>query len=372
MNNEFYIIEDSILKALTEEGRRQETFTLPEGITDIADGVFDNVSVKEITFPSSLKQIPESVLDDHEELEKVVISNGTEKILEYAFYFCSSLKEVTIPDTVSEIEMFAFQDCGSLKRLHLPESLVMLESGVFFGCTALEKIDIPEGVESIHDDTFYGCESLKEIVLPDSLQAIYGTPFRGCTSLRTLTIPENVSRIDGNAFLGCTALTDIIIESGELELGDGVYVPNGCRVHHIGGDFKFVQVYQDKKDKKKEKIEMEKMTDEEAKKAYFEVCRHEFPKFVATIENYCSAISDGADESGYRTKEDVLDFALRLITDFGPYPSENGFTKDAWDYAFDDWDEICPPTPGLKACGTDSMSDEDLSRWYEENYNSLD
>ena len=371
MNNEFYIIEDSILKALTETGSRQETFTLPEGITDIADGVFDNVSVKEITFPSSLKQIPESVLSDHEELEKVIISTGTEKILEYAFYSCSSLTEVTIPDTVSEIEMFAFQDCESLKRLHLPKSLVMLESGAFFGCSALEYIDIPEGVVYIHDDTFYGCESLKKIVLPDSLRTIYGTPFRDCTSLKTLDIPENVSRIDDNAFLGCTALTDIFIESGELELGDGVYVPNGCRVHHIGGDFKFVQVYQDKKNKKNEKDK--KMTDEEAKQAYFEVCRHEFPKIVSTIENYCSAGYDGTFEnSEYRTKEEVLDFALRLITDFGPYPSENGFTKDAWDYAFDDWDEICPPTPGLKACGTDSMSDEDLSRWYEENYESLD
>ena len=368
----FYVIEDSILKALTEEGSRQEIFTLPEGITDIADGVFDNVSVKEITFPSSLKQIPESVLSDHEELEKVVISNGTEKILEYAFYSCSSLTDVTIPDTVTEIEMFAFQDCESLKRLHLPKSLVMLESGVFFGCSALEEIDIPEGVESIHDDTFYGCESLKEIVLPDSLQAIYGTPFRDCTSLRVLTIPENVSRIDGNAFLGCTALTDIILESGELELGDGVYVPNGCRVHHIGGDFKFVQVYQDKKKEKKEKIEMKELTDEEAKKAYLEVCRHEFPRFVATIENYCSARSDGTDESGYRTKDEVLAFALELVTDFGPYPCESGLVRDAWDYAFDYWDEVCPATPGLKACGTDSMSVEDMLRWYEEHYDTLD
>lgn len=349
--NEIYVIEDSILKALTEEGRRQETFVLPEGITDIADGVFDNVSVKEITFPSSLKQIPESVLADHEELGKVIISTGTEKILEYAFYSCSSLREVTIPDTVSEIEMFAFQDCESLKRLHLPESLVMLESGVFFGCTALEKIDIPEGVESIHDDTFYGCESLKEIVLPDSLQAIYGTPFRDCTSLRTLTIPENVSRIDGNAFLGCPALTDIFIESDELELGDGFYIPSGCRVH------------------RPEK----KMTDEEAKRAYFEVCKHEFPKIVETVENYCSAGPDGKfEDSQYRTKEEVLSFALSLIRDFGPYPSENGFTKDAWDYAFDYWDEVCPPHLELKACGTDSMSEEDLSRWYEENYNTID
>ena len=80
--NEIYVIEDSILKALTEEGSQQETFVLPEGIVDIANGVFDNVSVKEISFPSSLKQIPESVLSDHEELEKVIISNGTEKILE--------------------------------------------------------------------------------------------------------------------------------------------------------------------------------------------------------------------------------------------------------------------------------------------------
>ena len=352
--NELYVIENSVLTGLTEEGKRQGIFTLPEGITNIVDDIFDNVSVQEITFPSSLKNIPEWILMGHTELEKVTISKGTEKIMEYAFSGCYALKDVTIPDSVTEIESFAFEDCRSLKSLHLPESVKVIDDGVFCGCSSLEEIEIPDGVEFIYDYTFYGCKSLKEIKLPDALQKIYAEPFGKCTSLRTITLPENVSRIDKNVFMGCPSLTDIFIESDNLELGDGVYVPNGCRVHRSDPP-------------------VDRMTDEKAKKAYFEVCRHEFPQFVAAIENHCSAGYDGTFEnSEYRTKEEVLAFALRLITDFGPYPSENGFTKDAWDYAFDDWDEICPPTPGLKACGTDSMSREDLIRWYDENHDSID
>lgn len=351
--NELYVIENSVLTGLTAEGKRQSVFVIPEGITNIVDDIFDNVSVKEITFPSSLKNIPEWILMGHTELEKVTISKGTEKIMEYAFSGCYSLKDVTIPDSVTEIENFAFEDCKSLKGLHLPESVRVIDDGVFCGCASLEEIDIPDDVEFIYDYTFYGCKALREIRLPDALQKIYAEPFGKCTSLRTITIPENVSRIDKNVFLGCPSLTDIFIESKSLELGDGVYVPNGCRVHRSDPP-------------------VDRMTDEKAKKAYFEVCRHEFPKIVSTIENYCSARSDGADESGYRTKEEVLAFALELITDFGPYPCDSGLVKDAWDYAFDYWDEVCPPTPGLKACGTDSMSDEDLSRWYEEHYDTLD
>ena len=289
----------------------------------------------------------------HTELEKVTISKGTEKIMEYAFSGCYSLKAVTIPDSVTEIESFAFEDCRSLKSVHLPESVRVIDDGVFCGCSSLEEIDIPDDVEFIYDYTFYGCKSLRKIRLPDALQKIYAEPFGKCTSLRTITLPENVSRIDKNVFLGCPSLTDIFIESDSLELGDGVYVPNGCRVHRSDPP-------------------VDRMTDEKAKKAYFEVCRHEFPKIVSIIENYCSAISDGADECGYRTKEEVLAFALELVTDFGPYPCESGLVRDAWDYAFDYWDEVCPATPGLKACGTDSMSDEDLSRWYEEHYDTLD
>lgn len=347
---ELYIIKDSVLTAITEDGTRQGVFVLPEGITDINDGVFNGVVVKEITFPSSLKNIPEWILMGHTELEKVTISKGTKKIMEYAFSGCYSLKNLSIPDSVKEIESYAFEECESLESLHLPESLKVIEDGAFYGCSCLEEIDIPDGVEEIQDETFADCGALKEIRLPDSLRMIYGTPFRNCTSLKSITIPENVSRIDNGA-LGCSELTDIFFESNEFELGDGFYIPNGCRVH------------------RPEK----KMTDEEAKKAYFEVCKHEFPKIVYTIENFCSAGPDGECEDGqYRTKEEVLSFALSLIRDFGPYPSENGFTKDAWDYAFDYWDEVCPPHPELKACGTDSMSEEDLSRWYEENYNSFD
>lgn len=349
---ENYIIEDSILTALTAEGKRQGILVLPEGITDISYGVFNNSCVKEITFPSSLKQIPEGILMDHRELKKVIISIGTERILESAFEACPSLRDVTIPDSVTAIERFAFRNCVSLKSLYLPESVNMIDIGVFSRCSALEEISIPSGVEYLHDDTFSGCKSLKEIRLPDSLRMIYEEPFWGCDSLRTITIPESVSWIHEGAFRGCLALTDIFINSDRKELLNGVYIRKNCRVHRPDAPVRSVR----------------KMTDEEAKKAYFEVCRHEFPIIVETVENYCSAGPDGTFEHGeYRTKEEVLDFALMLIENFGPYPFDRGLISDAWDYAFEYWNETCPPHPELKACGTDAMSEESISEWFEKN-----
>lgn len=325
--NELYIIEDSVLKGLTEKGKRQGILVLPEGITDIRDRVFNKACVKEITFPSSLKHIPAWILMGHEELEKVTISKGTEKIMDNAFNSCSSLRDVTIPDSVTEIKSYAFKDCTSLKGLHVPESVNFIDVGVFCGCTALEEISIPDGPETIIDE-FWGCESL-----------------------RTITIPESVSWIDEGAFLDCIALTDIFINSDKPKLLDGVHIPEGCRIHRnsrngIAGNPRG-------------------MDDKAAAREYLGICRKRFPVIVEIIEEYCSAGTEG--ESQYRTKEEVLDFALMLIENFGPYPSDGGLVRDAWDHAFEHWNEVCPPHPELKACGTDSMSGEDISEWFEKN-----
>ena len=154
--NDFYIIKDSALMALTDKGRRQETFVLPEGIEAFAEEIFHNVTVREITFPASLKYIPSGILADHTELEKVTISDGTERIMEFAFYGCNALKEIVIPESVKGIERYAFRYCSSLKSVNLPDGLETLGFGAFNDCTALEKIRLPKGLKALSEYVCFG------------------------------------------------------------------------------------------------------------------------------------------------------------------------------------------------------------------------
>ena len=66
------------------------------------------------------------------------------------------LKEVSVPSTVREIRNYAFYNCKNLEKVNLSEGLEGMTWGVFKGCEKLTSIDFPSTLCYIYSNSFEG------------------------------------------------------------------------------------------------------------------------------------------------------------------------------------------------------------------------
>lgn len=107
-----------------------EEVVLPDGLVEIGEGAFHDVSFKKINIPSSVKKI------------------GKE-----AFKANYGLSTITLPEGLTFIGVSAFERT-SIIELRIPKSLKSLPSKAFYGCKGLRDVYIPDTVEKIGDALF--------------------------------------------------------------------------------------------------------------------------------------------------------------------------------------------------------------------------
>ncbi|MDR2913001.1 MAG: leucine-rich repeat protein [Alistipes sp.] len=119
------------------------TVIIPDGVTSIGRGAFDNCSnLTSVTIPSSVKTIGD-----------------------FAFNICPKLANVTIPDGVTTIGDSAFKDCTSFTSITIPNSVTIIDDEAFLDCTNLESITIGSGIERIMANVFNSCTKLKDVYI---------------------------------------------------------------------------------------------------------------------------------------------------------------------------------------------------------------
>lgn len=201
--------------------------TIPNTITLIKEECFKNcISLSKIEIPISnidcgcfkmctnLKEItfkdnPNAINVDTDRLVKF---NGT------AFKGCSTLTRIEFPrHTTNRIEEFSLDDCINLKEVILPDGLERLISYAFCSCYNLTKIDLGSRLTYIGDSCFRECSNLKEIDIPSSVSYIGKGCFNRCSNLTKINIPSSVSVIKSNCFKMCVSLKRIIIGDNESD-----------------------------------------------------------------------------------------------------------------------------------------------------------
>lgn len=130
--------------------------------------------------------------------------------------------EYNVPEGVEVLSDYAFYGCNGLKKINLPSSLKAIGKCAFQQCEGLETIFIPENVEVINESTFFGCTQLKNAIISKNLTSIDNEAFYGCVMLNCINLPKTIKTI-GNSFERCYSLSAINIEEG----GDTLYSNNG-------------------------------------------------------------------------------------------------------------------------------------------------
>lgn len=194
-------------------------------------------SLKKVTLPQRIKEIPASAFQNCPLLEEVTFGNATEKIGRLAFNKCPSLEKLDCPASLKIIDDYAFSDC-KLSSVTLNEGLERIGEGAFYGCDfggkndknqiVYEILTIPSTVTYIDYVAFCNCTYLGEVIFSDEgnktiefgLKDGKNSMFMACPNLRKVTLPGRMKTIPGAAFQNCPLLKNVIFGNEVESIGE--------------------------------------------------------------------------------------------------------------------------------------------------------
>lgn len=213
----------------------------PESLIQIKGGFLGCTGLETIAIPESVKEIYPYAFQGCSSLEEIMLPKNVINIGMGAFLGCEDLKSIevdplnifyysvdgvlfkreystlhtfpagktdvsyTVPEGTEIILNDAFYGCGGLTGIVLPQSVREIGESAFCECDGLVEIELPRGVEKINTQTFLGCTSLASISMEGVCYIDYGA-FFSCSSLADVNLPDSVWHIDESAFAGCEKL----------------------------------------------------------------------------------------------------------------------------------------------------------------------
>lgn len=227
-----------VLLKVENQGRDQDTITIPVNVQTIGEGVFEGPlgyeQTKEVIIPGTVRVIGKNAFS-YRKFTKLVISEGVEEIGYFAFNKCENLESVIIPSTVKHIHGYAFAACKNLKSVTIPDTEVEISQYAFNEYCG-EKIAIgskptvmDEGAnlaiysfsegsgitgENVIDEdgTVFNSDrteliefskrfSGKEYIVPDSVRVIKRYAFASA-NIESVILPNSVEVLEEKAFSG--------------------------------------------------------------------------------------------------------------------------------------------------------------------------
>ena len=107
--------------------KRSGEYTIPSGITKIAESAFCYTSLTKIVVPDSVTEIGEDAFSYATNLVTLVFGKGAKIIPERCCYYDRALTTVVIPEGVTTIKESAFWWCTALMEITLPSTVAALE-----------------------------------------------------------------------------------------------------------------------------------------------------------------------------------------------------------------------------------------------------
>ena len=252
-NNVFTVPVVSGSTAITEIGAysyasnshlANKEVVIPEGITKIGKGAFQNTAITKVIIPSTVTEIEESAFAYCSSLETVIFLCDIKEIPAYAFYNCGKLTNVQIPGSVEKIGDYAFMETD-VRSITIGENVQSIGFESFRNCESLTEINFAEhsALDTIGQAAFAGCVSLKEVTMPDTVRVLKNSAFVGCSSLTTVYVSAGLEVMEGYVFSAAPSLTTFVMGDGAKMLGDyAFYTPAGNNGFYYHNSLKNVTI----------------------------------------------------------------------------------------------------------------------------------
>ncbi len=212
--------------------------------------ILNGAKVRNVIFGPKITEIP-AHCRSHSEVETVSILGDATVVHPEAFRDCRSLREVVFPSSLKEIGTSAFSGCSSLSKADIPEGVEAIRSSAFsdtkiteltvpasmnllesaFHNSPLKKVWISDGDTDLtmRNGPFDGCE-LDSIYfgrncIAERQQILYGSKVKNVifgpkiieipahceyhSEIETVSFSSNVTKIHPNAFANCKSLDSI-------------------------------------------------------------------------------------------------------------------------------------------------------------------
>lgn len=236
--------------------------TLGNGLTALNDSTFANSRLISLTIPDGISAIGKEAFKNNRNLTEVTFGKGLTYIGENAFENCSAIAKVTVPDldswTAIEFASVTSNPTNFAKNLYIgetPARRITISEGVekisdyaFINCGELINVTMPSGIKEAGLQAFAGCNKLQKIIFP-SEEALFGVEYAGLQNLFTYsnkaalyigdetldreeyTIPEWMTEIPSFAFYGCSSLKNVRMHEGVESIGQ--YAFRGCQLEDV-------------------------------------------------------------------------------------------------------------------------------------------
>lgn len=214
---------------------------IPEGIEKVGQNCFDNADdLVEVILPSSLKNLGYYMFGDCDKLKSVYVpmDSKLDVIESFVFTDCPSLEAFYIPTSVSEIQEGPWRNCKSLEELRIANNNYNFHvyDGVLYNHDRKHLIQYPAGkkdkeyfvgygTQSIDNSAFYGNDYISKITLPASLDSISHIAFFDCSNLQDIVFNNVVEFIGNKAFAKCPKLQAIQLYGNPQYTYDGADDP---------------------------------------------------------------------------------------------------------------------------------------------------
>lgn len=230
-----------------------ESVTLPSGLTEITDRMFNGASLKSIFIPNTVTYIGEGAFYACSDLTEVifeeggtaplVLADGTDENVSsgtgqpnYVYYGvfagCTNLTEIVLPERTTEIGDYAFFKSSGTSTYPVGSGIVsaVIPSTVTrigeyaFAVGSLEDVTFASGTSSamtIERYAFYGSD-ITELTLSGAVQSIGDYAFSRNDDLTTVNFAAGITSIGTSAFSSNDSLAQINFAEG-------------CKLATIGG-----------------------------------------------------------------------------------------------------------------------------------------
>lgn len=194
---------------------------IPSNITIIGDGAFEyNEQLVEVVLHDKVTQIGIRAFNNCRNLSAINIEKVT-KIGEMSFQG-TSIREVTFPDAITDIPIGTFA-YSKIEEVTLSKNALSIASSAFYKCSNLKKITLSDSLYSIGDQAFLGCINLTSINLPNNLE-IVGVKSFSESGLTEITFPGTVLEVSANVCANCASLAKVTFNEGTTKIGSSAFI----------------------------------------------------------------------------------------------------------------------------------------------------